>query len=136
MHGARRERRSRGAGCLEEDAEEQEWSDILGPCARGGTSEVATHHSASTRPPSMPPMPGAAIFAVLCQLGLSTSTFSVAPPPSPPPFQLHWANVTIDHFHWQKDGAAAAGSFPMRYFVLDSHWDRASGGPILFYTGK
>jgi hypothetical protein len=114
----------------------RKWSDILGPCARGGTSEVATHHSASTRPPSMPPMPGAAIFAVLCQLGLSTSTFSVAPPPSPPPFQLHWANVAIDHFHWQKDGAAAAGSFPMRYFVLDSHWDRASGGPILFYTGK
>ena len=54
----------------------------------------------------------------------------LAGPVVPDSFKLHWANATIDHFGWQP-----LGSFQQRFFVDDSHWDKA-GGPILFYTGN
>ena len=50
-------------------------------------------------------------------------------------FSVAWANVTVDHFHWQSEASGAAGSFRQRYYTMDQHWERESG-PILFYTGN
>jgi lysosomal Pro-X carboxypeptidase len=76
------------------------------------------------------------VLQVLLQLPASTLGALVPPDPADSGFKLHWTNVTIDHFHWQPAASPAAGTFPMRFYVLDEHWDRDGGGPILFYTGN
>jgi len=46
-------------------------------------------------------------------------------------YTLHWHNCTTDHF-----GFLPLEPFPLRYFVNDTHWDKAGGGPIFLYTGN